>query len=57
MDETLREMIAARATANAIRKYAHERLGFRDMRLDGLKKVFSGITTVEEVIRVTRDAR
>jgi type II secretory ATPase GspE/PulE/Tfp pilus assembly ATPase PilB-like protein len=27
------------------------------MRLNGLKKVFSGITTVEEVIRVTRDAR
>ena len=30
-----------------------ERLGFAPMRIDGVRKVLAGITTIEEVIRVT----
>ena len=41
---------------NVIRQEAAKD-GFKDMRFDGLKKVISGITSVEELIRVTRDIR
>jgi type IV pilus assembly protein PilB len=53
VDETLREMIIERASSEKMRQAAL-RNGFTDMRLDGLKKIFSGVTTTEEILRATR---
>ncbi len=48
----LRDMILSHATFNELKAEA-EKSGFRDMRYDGFKKAFKGITTIDEVIRVT----
>jgi type IV pilus assembly protein PilB len=53
VDETIRELILAKASANTIRGYGWKK-GFRDMRFDGVKKVVAGLTSVEEVLRMTR---
>ncbi len=52
MDETLRRMVVEKAPADEIRNYAHEH-GMRTLREDGMEKVFAGITTLDEVIRVS----
>jgi type IV pilus assembly protein PilB len=54
VDERIRALISERAPAGTIREYLRER-GFQDMRYDGLRKIAAGITTVEEVLRATRD--
>jgi len=46
------ELIASGATLNALRAVAHAN-GMRTLRDDGLEKVKAGITTLEEVYRVT----
>ncbi|MBI1820985.1 MAG: Flp pilus assembly complex ATPase component TadA [Nitrospirae bacterium] len=53
VDETLREMIIERASSEKMRQTALKN-GFTDMRFDGLKKIFSGVTTTEEILRATR---
>ena len=53
VDEEIRELILERASTSQIRRAAMAK-GFRDLRFDGLKKVVSGATTLEEVIRVTK---
>lgn len=35
---------------------AAKKTGFRDMMADGIEKVFAGITTFEELLRITRNA-
>lgn len=55
-DEKIRELIVNRASVGIIREEA-AKTGFKDMRFDGLKKVIAGITTVEELLRVTRDIK
>ena len=52
IDETLQRMIFERAGARDLRARARE-LGMRTLREDGIRKVLAGITTVEEVLRVT----
>ncbi len=47
-----RDLILKGASYAEIRAYAYER-GFQDMRFDGFRKVFLGLTTIEEVVRVT----
>jgi type IV pilus assembly protein PilB len=54
VDERIRSLISQRAPAGAFRDYLREG-GFQDMRYDGLRKIAAGITTVEEVLRATRD--
>lgn len=54
IDESIRELIMNRASVGMIREEASRR-GFKDMRFDGLKKVIAGVTTVEELMRVTRN--
>jgi len=56
VDDTVREMITNRASLGILRSAAAEK-GFRDLRFDGLRKVISGITTSEELLRVTRNSR
>jgi len=48
----IRELTIARSSADAIRKVALEQ-GMRPLEQDGLDKVRKGITTVEEIARVT----
>ncbi|OGB86734.1 hypothetical protein A3H38_03290 [candidate division WOR-1 bacterium RIFCSPLOWO2_02_FULL_46_20] len=52
LDERLREMINAREASDKIRKYATEQ-GMRSLYLDGLDKVKAGLTSLDEVLRVT----
>jgi general secretion pathway protein E len=51
--DEIRELIMARANSNVIKKVAMER-GMRSLRQDGVLKVRRGITTSEEVMRVTQ---
>lgn len=52
-DESIRELATNRAASNVI-KNAAVKSGMMTLRDDGWEKVLSGITTVEEVIRVTK---
>lgn len=53
IDDVMRQMISEKASQATLIEYAAQR-GFVDMRIDGLKKVVAGITTVEEVLRVSK---
>jgi type II secretory ATPase GspE/PulE/Tfp pilus assembly ATPase PilB-like protein len=53
MDDVIRSMVVHQRPSNEIRHKALER-GFTTLRHDGWKRVLSGMTTVEEVLRVTR---
>jgi type IV pilus assembly protein PilB len=55
MTDELREMVIARAGADAIRATAIEQ-GMWQLEQDGLEKVRRGMTTIEEVARVTGSA-
>jgi general secretion pathway protein E len=54
VDERLRSMIHARDSEQQLRDYAMKS-GMKNLRDDGLRWVMSGDTSVEEVIRATRD--
>lgn len=54
LDEPIQKLIYERTPAYLIKKKAKE-LGMRDLREDGWEKVLKGITTVEEVLRVTEE--
>ncbi len=51
-DNTVRELIQERAAAGRIKQHAVER-GMTTLRDDGIDKVRAGVTTPEEVVRVT----
>jgi type II secretory ATPase GspE/PulE/Tfp pilus assembly ATPase PilB-like protein len=51
--EGIKELVLARADAGALRAKAAAE-GMRPLREDGWEKVRRGITTIEEVLRVTR---
>jgi type II secretory ATPase GspE/PulE/Tfp pilus assembly ATPase PilB-like protein len=53
--ETIRELITKRSTSDEIQKQAVTE-GMTTMLQDGLDKVASGLTTIEEVIRVVRES-
>ena len=53
VDEEIRDLILERAGVGMIRRAAQAK-GFRDLRFDGLRKVVAGVTTLEEVARVTK---
>jgi general secretion pathway protein E/type IV pilus assembly protein PilB len=54
--DAIREMILASASAGEVRKIAAAQ-GMRSLREDGWRLVQEGRTTVEEVLRVTKDER
>jgi general secretion pathway protein E len=54
LDDTIRELIMQRANANTI-KAAAVKAGMRTLLQNGSKKVLEGLTTAEEVLRVTQD--
>ncbi len=54
IDSELCSMIIKRTPAGVIKEYAVSR-GMRTLREDGLDKAAAGITTIEEVLRVTQE--
>jgi general secretion pathway protein E/type IV pilus assembly protein PilB len=52
VDEGVQQLIYEGVAAGVIRRYAREH-GMRTLREDGLRKVAAGISTLEEVVRVT----
>lgn len=48
----MQHLIASGASVNDMKKLARDE-GFRFLRDDGLLKAWQGLTTVEEVLRVT----
>ena len=52
LNETIRKMVEGRNSADAIKKKAIE-LGLKTLREDGLEKAKQGLTTIEEILRVT----
>jgi general secretion pathway protein E len=52
IDESLRELILQRAKASTL-KAAGAKRGMRTLRMDGMVKAAAGITTLDEVARVT----
>ncbi|MFA5144306.1 MAG: type II secretion system ATPase GspE [Candidatus Omnitrophota bacterium] len=54
LDDKVRDAVTAKAATAEIRKRAIE-FGMNTLMQDGIEKVRSGITTVEEVLRVTRE--
>lgn len=53
IDTHVQEQIINKATASEIKRSALER-GLRTLRMDGINKLLSGLTTPEEVLRVTQ---
>jgi len=54
INDRIRELIVAEPRVDDLRRIAKEN-GMRSLREDGVDKVLRGITTIEEVIRVTQD--
>ena len=52
MDDELRDAIASNPTITSFRKLAMKR-GMRNLRHDGFAKVAEGLTTVDEILRLT----
>ncbi|RMF61943.1 MAG: type II/IV secretion system protein, partial [Calditrichaeota bacterium] len=52
VDDEIREMILQNASASQIKKVAL-RNGMRSLRQDGVSRVLKGVTSLEEVLRVT----
>lgn len=53
VSKNIQDLIMQRATAETIKQAAVEE-GMRTMFEDGIEKVLEGVTTIEEIIRVTR---
>ncbi|WP_432799586.1 GspE/PulE family protein [Poriferisphaera sp. WC338] len=56
INESVRRMILENASASELRRVAEE-VGLRSLREDGFRHVVAGRTTIEEVLRVTKDER
>jgi type IV pilus assembly protein PilB len=55
MNDDIRRLIIAKAPSSAIKASAAQK-GFKTLRQEGLIRAASGITSVEEVLRVTQEA-
>jgi len=55
MDDGLRDLVTANPDVNQLRKLCRER-GLVTLRQDGFEKVKKGLTTIEEIMRVTENA-
>ncbi|WP_448871218.1 GspE/PulE family protein [Desulfobulbus propionicus] len=53
VDEAIQKMVATQETTDRIKKYAVAELGFRTLRDEGILRIRQGLTTPEEVMRVT----
>jgi len=55
VNDELRDMITQNVSASQLKKKAIE-LGMRSLFIDGMDKAFQGLSTLEEVLRVTEDS-
>jgi type IV pilus assembly protein PilB len=55
MDDGLRDLVTRNPDVNQLRKLCRER-GLVSLREDGFQKVMKGLTTVDEILRVTENA-
>ncbi len=55
VSETIAKMVSEESSKYEIARYAQEHEGFEPMIVDGLSKVLRGITTLDEVLRVTKE--
>ena len=55
MDDSLRDMVTRNPDVTQLRKLCRER-GLVTLREDGFDKVMKGLTTVDEILRVTENA-
>ena len=55
IDERIRELVITKAQSWEIKDYAVSTLGLIPLRQDGLRKAALGLTTLEEVLRVTSE--
>ncbi len=53
IDDTMRNMIHDNSSEQELEKYAHQHTA--SIRQDGIRLVLAGVTTLEEVMRVTKD--
>jgi general secretion pathway protein E len=53
MDDSIKNLILRTSDSNAIKRKAVEQ-GMATVRQDGAQKVLDGITTIEEVFRLTQ---
>ncbi len=53
LDDDIRKLVLQRASSGEIHKLARSK-GMRTLREDGMEKVKQGLTTLEEVMRVTQ---
>ncbi len=53
LDQQVREMIVARKSLEEIKKYAVQTLGMKTLRQNALIKFSMGLTSLEEVLRIT----
>ena len=54
VDDAIRRLVLRHAEANELQRVAIES-GMRSMYDDGMMKALAGETTIEEVLKVTRD--
>ncbi len=54
LDDSIRDMVAASPNVTELRRYCEE-AGMVSLRQDGIRKLQEGVTTVEELLRVTED--
>jgi type II secretory ATPase GspE/PulE/Tfp pilus assembly ATPase PilB-like protein len=52
MDDSLRDVVTSNPDVTLLRKLCRER-GLVTLRTDGFSKVMKGLTTVDEILRVT----
>ncbi len=55
VNERMRDLISQRAPSGMIREVARETVGMKSLREDGIDKVLKGITTIDEVNKVTSE--
>ena len=55
VSDEIRPLVVARASAAEIRQRAVAAHGIKSLREDGWNKVLAGITTIDEILRVTED--
>ena len=53
MNENIREMCIKGITSNQIKRESIKTTGMKTLREDGWRKVKAGVTTIEEVMRLT----
>jgi general secretion pathway protein E/type IV pilus assembly protein PilB len=56
VNESISKMVADESSKYDIARYAQEHTGFEPMIVDGLSKALRGITTLDEVLRVTKES-